>query len=232
METSRKKIRKKILGAAGSLALAALLVCIISSIHTVIKYKNENPLYVKKGGNFQKAKQQWMSLDEIPIDMVDLVLLKEDSNFFYHKGVVLKQLLDGFICYVLNGFKPSFGFSTISQQTAKIIFLYHDRTIVRKILEAYYASLIEIFWGKARILEVYLNSVEVGKDLYGLETGATHFFSRTLSELTLYEKSLFACCLTNPHINKVDQPSENFKQLCADFIDFYEHLVSFREKRR
>lgn len=134
--------------------------------------------------------------------------------------------------YVLNGFKPTFGFSTISQQTAKIIFLYHDRTIIRKILEAYYTALIELFWGKERILEVYLNSVEVGKDLYGVETGATHFFSRSLIELTLYEKNLLACCLTNPHINRVDQPSENFKQRCSNFLNYYLHLVRVKEKRR
>lgn len=232
METKGGKIRKKIVGAAASFGLAAPLIFIVYSVHTVIKYKKENPLYIKKGENFKNAKQLWMNLDEIPIQMMELVVLKEDSNFFFHKGVVFNQLLDGFICYVLNGFKPSFGFSTISQQTAKIIFLYHDRTILRKILEVYYASLIELFWGKERILEVYLNSVEVGKDLYGLETGAFHFFSRTLSDLTLDEKGLLACCLTNPHINKVDQPSENFKHGCSNFLDFYEHLVSIKEKRR
>lgn len=232
METNRKKIRKKILGAAGSLTVAGILIFIISSIQQVIKFKEQNPLYVNKGERFKNARQLWMNFDEIPIEIIDLVLLKEDSNFFYHKGVVFNQLLDGFICYLLNGFKPTFGFSTISQQTAKIIFLYHDRTILRKILEAYYTALIELFWGKARILEVYLNSVEVGKDVYGVHTGADHFFSKTLNELTLYEKSLFACCLTNPHINKVDQPSENFKQRCLDFLDFYEHLVSMKKKRR
>lgn len=232
MEAKRNKIIKRATASAGMISVGALLIFIISSIQQVIKFKEQNPLYVNKGESFKNARQLWMSFDEIPIEIIDLVLLKEDSNFFYHKGLVFNQLLDGFICYLLNGFKPTFGFSTISQQTAKIIFLYHDRTILRKILEAYYTALIELFWGKARILEVYLNSVEVGKDVYGVHTGANHFFSKTLNELTLYEKTLFACCLTNPHINKVDQPSENFKQRCSDFLDFYDHLVNIKKKRR
>ena len=99
------------------------------------------------------------------------------------------------------------GASTISQQTAKNVFLFPSRSYLRKAVEAYFTVLIEWIWGKERILEVYLNVAEMGKGIYGAEAAAQELFGKSASELTRRESSLIAACLPNPIDRHADKPS-------------------------
>ncbi|HEY0059106.1 MAG TPA: monofunctional biosynthetic peptidoglycan transglycosylase, partial [Flavisolibacter sp.] len=90
------------------------------------------------------------------------------------------------------------GGSTISQQTAKNIFLWQGRSYFRKALEAYFTALIELFWGKERIMEVYLNSIEMGNGVYGAQAASRHWYSRDASQLTKREAAGIAAILPNP----------------------------------
>ncbi len=90
------------------------------------------------------------------------------------------------------------GASTISQQVAKNVFLWQGRSWVRKGLEVYFTKMIEWTWGKKRILEVYLNVIEMGKGIFGVEAAAQKYFNKPASKLTRREASLIAACLPNP----------------------------------
>jgi monofunctional biosynthetic peptidoglycan transglycosylase len=90
------------------------------------------------------------------------------------------------------------GASTISQQTAKNVFLWPDRSWLRKGLEVYFTGLIEIFWGKRRIMEVYLNVIEMGDGIYGVEMAAQKYFHKPASDLSRGEAALIAAVLPNP----------------------------------
>jgi monofunctional biosynthetic peptidoglycan transglycosylase len=91
------------------------------------------------------------------------------------------------------------GASTISMQSARTVFLWPGRTLFRKILEAYYTVLIEIFWGKERILEIYLNTVDWGTDILGVEAASKRYFHRSASRISSSQAALLAAILPNPH---------------------------------
>ena len=99
------------------------------------------------------------------------------------------------------------GASTISQQTAKNVFLLPTRSYIRKGLEAYFTVLIEKIWGKERILEVYLNVIETGKGLYGVEVAAETYFNTSAANLTRRQSCLIAACLPNPLKRNAGKPS-------------------------
>lgn len=90
------------------------------------------------------------------------------------------------------------GASTISQQTAKNVFLWQSRSWIRKGLEVYFTFMIETFWGKKRIMEVYLNVIEMGKGIFGIEAAAQQYFNKPASKLTRQEAAMIAACLPNP----------------------------------
>jgi monofunctional biosynthetic peptidoglycan transglycosylase len=104
------------------------------------------------------------------------------------------------------------GGSTISNQTAKNVFLWPGRNFVRKGLEAYFTVLIELFWSKERILEVYLNVIEMGDGLYGAEAAAQRYFKKPASELTRQEAALIAAILPNPIRWRADHPTAYIKK--------------------
>ncbi len=99
------------------------------------------------------------------------------------------------------------GASTISQQTAKNVFLLPTRSWIRKGLEVYFTYLIEIIWSKRRIMEVYLNIIEIGNGIYGAEAAAQHFFNKKASQLTKDEAALLAAVLPNPLGYNVAKPT-------------------------
>lgn len=104
------------------------------------------------------------------------------------------------------------GASTISQQTAKNLFLWSDRSWLRKGLEVYFTLLIEVIWPKERILEVYLNIIEFGSGVYGVEAASRFYFQKSASELNTGEAALLAAVLPNPHVYKADNPSDYVRE--------------------
>ncbi len=148
---------------------------------------------------------QWVPFDEISSHLKLAVLASEDQTFAHHLGfdfeAIEKALEDNLTR------KTPRGGSTISQQTAKNLFLFGGRSYVRKILEAYFTALIELSWPKQRILEVYLNIAEFGPGIYGAKAAANHFFGKNPAALGRDESALLAAVLPNPKALKANAPS-------------------------
>ena len=150
----------------------------------------------KMEGRILKWEHQWVSIDEIAQPLCQAVVASEDNLFMEHKGFDFDQITKA--KQAAEKGKKLRGASTISQQTAKNVFLWPGRSYLRKALEAYYTLLIEQIWGKERIMEVYLNSIEMGDGIYGAQAVARLHFNKEASDLTRGEAALIAATLPNP----------------------------------
>ncbi|MFZ1874387.1 MAG: monofunctional biosynthetic peptidoglycan transglycosylase [Chania sp.] len=152
------------------------------------------------------AHSDWVSMDEISPNMVLAVMAAEDQKFPDHWGFDVAAI-EKAISH--NERRPTSirGASTLSQQTAKNLFLWDGRSWVRKGLEVGLTAGIELVWTKRRILTVYLNIVEFGDGIFGVEAAAQHFFNKPAKRLTASEAALLAAVLPNPHRFKVNAPS-------------------------
>lgn len=156
-------------------------------------------------GEMPKNSKRWVSIDEISPNMVQAVVASEDNLFLYHHGFSFDAITKAFE-HNING-KRIRGGSTISQQTAKNVFLFPQRSYIRKGLEAYFTVLIELIWNKKRIMEVYLNVIEMGDGIYGVEAAAQEHFGIHASQLSRSQAALIAACLPNPRRFDVGYPS-------------------------
>lgn len=157
-----------------------------------------------------KFKKKWVPLEDISISMQKAVIASEDPKFFIHHGFDYEAIVKALERNKIR--KKKLGASTISQQTAKNLFLYPSRTYVRKILELYFTILIEVFWDKKRILEVYLNIIELGEHVYGVEAASQFYCKKNAKKLSLSESTSFAAILPNPRKWKPHQPSNYILQ--------------------
>lgn len=146
----------------------------------------------------------WVPLSKISPVMGLAVVTAEDQQFAEHFGFDWEAIAKA-IEYNQKH-RRTRGAYTISQQTAKNVFLWTGRSWLRKGLEAYFTLLIETLWPKERILEVYLNVIEYGTGIYGVEAASQHFFGKNASKLNVYEAALLAAVLPNPHIYRADKP--------------------------
>lgn len=149
-------------------------------------------------GEELRLHHRWVSLDEISPYLPQAVMASEDQRFLVHHGFDFKAIENAAKHNMRSGSKRKLGASTISQQTAKNVFLWPGRTWVRKGLEAYFTALIELMWSKQRIMEVYLNSIEMGDGIYGADAVAERHFGCRASELTKGQCALIAATLPNP----------------------------------
>ncbi len=157
------------------------------------------------GKSGYQARHNWVAIEKISGHMLQAVVAAEDQKFLQHQGFDMQAIEKAFV-YNSKGKKVR-GASTISQQTAKNVFLWSDRSWFRKGLESGITVLIEGAWGKQRILEVYLNSVEFGSGVYGVEAAAKHFFGTSAARLSRQQAALLAAVLPNPHRFLVKRPS-------------------------
>lgn len=151
---------------------------------------------------------QWVSSNKISPYMSKAVLAAEDQRFFDHHGFdwdAIRAAANWNRKHAGTG--RIRGASTLSQQTAKNLFLWSGRSWVRKVLEAGFTVLLETLWPKQRILEMYLNIVEFGDGIYGTEAAAQQFFGKHAAQLTASECALLAAALPNPRVYQVDRPS-------------------------
>lgn len=162
-----------------------------------IEYRNDKTFRTHK---------TWVSYDNISPELAKAVIASEDNLFDSHNGFDWKQINKAIEDHEQKG-KRLRGASTISQQTAKNVFLLPSRSFVRKGLEAYFTVLIEVIWGKRRIMEVYLNVAEMGKGIYGAEAAAEQLFHKKASKLTRRESCMIAACLPNPLKRNAARPS-------------------------
>jgi len=149
-------------------------------------------------GESMKLSKKWVSLDKISPDLQLAVVASEDNLFLEHHGFDFKAIEKAQDFNERKQGKKVHGASTISQQTAKNVFLWPQRSWVRKGLEVYFTVLTEFFWSKKRIMEVYLNVIEMGDGIYGAEMASTKYFNKTASGITRSEAALIAAILPNP----------------------------------
>lgn len=147
----------------------------------------------------------WVPLEEISTNMQKAVIASEDGTFLSHYGFDFKAMQKAFRNNERG--RRLKGGSTISQQTAKNVFLWQGRSYIRKGLEAYFTVLIEIVWGKERIMEVYLNSIEMGEGVYGVEAASEYWYKTKADNLTKMEAAGIAAILPNPRKYKASNSS-------------------------
>ncbi len=195
--------------------LKLFLGFLIISIASVIIYRwvpvPTTPLMLircveqKSNGKKMTLKHDWVSLEKISPKLQLAVVCSEDQNYLKHFGFDWGAIQKA-IKANENG-KKLRGGSTISQQTAKNVFLWPGRSFIRKGFEAYFTLLIEIFWSKERIMEVYLNSIEMGDGIYGAEAAAQFWFKKSAANLNKDESAAITAILPNPLKYVANPPS-------------------------
>ncbi len=158
-------------------------------------------------GKTPVLKKDWVSYSEISSHLPLAVVASEDQLFLEHYGFDINAIEKAFKNNSKKRKKAIKGGSTISQQTAKNVFLWPQRSWVRKGLEVYFTLLIETLWSKERILEVYLNVIEMGDGVYGAEAAAQFFFHKSASRMSAQEAALIAAVLPNPRKFSAAKPS-------------------------
>ena len=138
----------------------------------------------------------WEPIENISMNLQKAVIASEDGTFLKHNGFDFVAMQKAYKSNERG--RRVKGGSTISQQTAKNVFLWQGRSYLRKGLEAYFTVLIEIIWGKERIMEVYLNSIEMGNGVYGAQAAAEHWYRKGASSLTPMQAAGIAAILPNP----------------------------------
>lgn len=149
----------------------------------------------------------WVPLDKISPSLPVAVIASEDANFLRHHGFDYKAIEHAAERNRNHPEKRKLGASTISQQTAKNVFLWPGRSWVRKGFEVYFTTLIELLWSKQRIMEVYLNSIEMGDGIYGADAVAMEHFHTDALNLTRSQCALIAVTLPNPRRFSSKNPS-------------------------
>lgn len=156
----------------------------------------------KSNGKPAKCEYKWLTWEDISSQMPRAVIISEDQKFLIHAGFDTDALLYA-IKRNTNGKKRLVGGSTISQQTAKNVFLFPARNILRKGLEAWFTLLIEIWWPKQRIMQVYLNVIEMGDGIYGCEAASQAYFQHSAATMSKSEAAIIAAVLPNPRKYRV-----------------------------
>lgn len=148
---------------------------------------------------------EWFSYDDISKQMSLAVIVAEDQNFPFHFGFDFEQIEKAI--EQSNRGRRLRGASTITQQVAKNLFLWEGRSFIRKGLEAYFSVLIELLWSKERILEVYLNIIEMGDMVFGVGAASQIYFEKLPSKLTRSQAALLAATIPNPKRFSAKRPS-------------------------
>ena len=193
-----------------NLLLALFLVLVAGPVVAVILYRfippPVTPLMVIRAVEGRGLDHRWRSMDKISPTLVRALIAAEDAKFCEHRGFDFEALQKA---YENNeSGRKIRGGSTISQQTAKNVFLWPGRSYVRKGLEAWFTVLIETFWGKKRIMEVYMNSIEYGSGIYGAEAAAQRYFGVSAAKLTQAQSARLAAILPSPLKWKVIKPGK------------------------
>lgn len=162
------------------------------------------------GGESIKMHHHWVPMEEISRHMPVAVMASEDQRFLKHHGFDYNAIEKAAIHNMKGGKRH--GASTISQQTAKNVFLWPGRSWIRKGFEVYFTFLIEMMWSKQRIMEVYLNSIEMGDGIYGVDAVAEYHFNTTAFQLSRSQCALIAATLPNPRRFNSAAPGEYMRK--------------------
>ncbi|MBO5086151.1 MAG: monofunctional biosynthetic peptidoglycan transglycosylase [Paludibacteraceae bacterium] len=203
-----------------------LILWLLSIVHVVaLKYIPVyfTPLMVLRScqsifdGKAPRNDKTWMPIEQISHNLVVACIASEDNLFLKHNGFSERAIRQALI-ERLEG-KRIRGGSTISQQTAKNVFTFCSRTWFRKGIETYYTILIELIWGKERIMEVYLNVVELGDGIYGVEAASRHYWGIPANKLSKSQSALMAAALPNPLHYSITRPGPYMQKRQKQILD-------------
>jgi len=190
-----------------------LLTYLISSVGSCIVLRWIPPFttmfmlhhHVEDLPSFKSIDYRWVSAEKISPHAFTAVIASEDQRFMQHFGFDFHEIAASVEDYI-DG-EPMRGASTISQQVAKNLFLTPSKSFIRKGLEVWFTGLLEVFWSKQRIIEVYLNIAEFGDHIFGIEAASQHYFGIPAKQLSRSQAALLAATLPNPIRLKAAQPS-------------------------
>jgi monofunctional biosynthetic peptidoglycan transglycosylase len=165
-----------------------------------------------------RLKHDWVSIDEISKNLPLAVVCSEDQNFMNHSGFDM-EAINRSVEAAKRGAKRVRGASTISQQTAKNVFLWPGRSWIRKGFEVYFTVLIEFVWSKERIMEVYLNSIEMGNGIYGAEAAADFYWHTSAKNLSRTQAAALAAILPNPRKYCANPPGPYVQERIGWIVD-------------
>lgn len=200
-----KKLRFALYGLMFLLLSPFLLMLVynLPFIHPV------STLMLRDQVTFTPYERKWTNLEDISPNLVYAVIMSEDGQFCFHNGVDW----DALTTVISSEGGPRRGASTITMQMVKNLFLWHDRSYLRKSLEIPYATIADLVLPKRRIIEIYLNIAEWGPGIYGAEAASHHFFKRSAKELTQRQAAYLAVTLPNPRLRNPARPSFNLTRL-------------------
>ncbi len=161
----------------------------------------------KKNKNIPQIRYEFVALEDVSPQVPLALMAAEDQLFMIHNGFDYRAMKGAF--KKNRSSKRIAGGSTISQQVAKNVFLWHGRSYIRKLVEAYFTVLIEFFWSKHRIMEVYLNIAETGDQVFGIEAAARKYYHAPAKSLTAAQAAMIASVLPNPVKYSIKNPSAN-----------------------
>jgi len=210
------QLEKQMIKKISRIFLKLILSFLFITISTVIIFRflpipSSSFMAQKKISNLFSDKSAQIEYDWVPMYKISnsiklAVIAGEDQKFFDHFGIDFESILK-----VLSESKKNKnirGASTITQQTAKNMFLWSEKSFVRKGIEVYFTFLLELFWSKERILEVYLNIAEFGDNVYGVEAAAKKYFKKNANQITNENAAMLAAVLPNPKRYHVNSPTQ------------------------
>jgi len=216
---AKKKVskQKQVLRSIGIVALKVLIIFFLLSVISVLALKWIDPftssimMQRKISSVFSSDENttihfNWVNYDDISVNAKLAVVAAEDQNFPYHFGFDFEQI--GKAINQSQKGRRLRGASTITQQVSKNLFLWNGKSFIRKGFEAYFTALIELFWSKRRIMEVYLNISEMGNMIFGIGAAGKKYFNRSAAKLSKEQAALIAAILPNPVKYSVTHPSE------------------------
>ena len=174
-------------------------------------------------GEPMKLSHDWEPIENISKNLQKAVIASEDGNFLDHNGFDFEAIQKAFESNQKG--KKLKGGSTITQQVAKNVFLWQGRSYIRKGFEAYFTVLIEAIWSKERIMEVYLNSIEMGNDVYGAEASAQHWYGKTAANLNAREAAGIAAILPNPRKFKAKNSSSYIERRKGRIVKIMRYIT-------
>lgn len=198
-----------------------ILFLFIFSIAITVLYRWVNPpitplMLIRKVSDGASIKKEWVDIKNISPTLIASAIAAEDNRFLGHRGLDMGAI-EKAIDERKTG-KRKRGASTISQQTAKNVFLWPQQSWVRKGFEVYFTALIEVFWSKERIMEVYLNVIEMGNGIYGCEAASQSYFKKSAKKLTAREAALITACYPNPRKWNPSKPTPYIENRATKII--------------
>ncbi|MDF1599512.1 monofunctional biosynthetic peptidoglycan transglycosylase [Mesorhizobium sp. YIM 152430] len=197
----------------GALVILALLPLALTLLYRLPAVPAPSTLMMRDAVTLQGYDRRWVPIDQMGTAIIHSVMMSEDGQFCAHKGVDWPAL-NAVIEDAMSGERTR-GASTITMQTAKNLFLWHGRSMIRKGIEVPLSLYLDAVLPKRRIMEIYLNIAEWGPNIYGVEAAAQHHFGRSAQDLSARQAALLAVTLPNPRHRDPANPGQGLSRLAG-----------------